>query len=243
MHDGECSQEFGLPGIPAESEWCIVARDIELAEETGCALHIQHISSAKTVELIRAAQARGLPVSGEASPHHLFFADVDVDPSDANYKMNPPLRSKADRAAIRQGVASGVLGAFATDHAPHSAAKKAVGFIDAPFGIIGLETAVGITYSVMVQSGLMSMIEWLRRWTTGPCEILGLPLPSLAPGSPANVTVLDLEHKWVVDPADFVSRSRNTPFTGCDLWGHSVCTIHAGRIAFQEALVDRYRHK
>jgi dihydroorotase len=233
MHAGSAAARCGLPGIPPEAESRIVERDIRLCAATGCAVHIQHVSAAASVALIREARRRGLPVSGEATPHHLALTDEDVPPGNANWKMNPPLRGAADRDAILEGVADGTLGALATDHAPHHASAKARGFRAAPFGIVGLETAVGVTFRALVQSGRMSVMEWLRRWTSGPAAILGIEPPSLAPGRPADLVLLDLEHDWDVQPAEFLSRARNTPFDGARCRGRAVCTLLAGRIAWR----------
>lgn len=224
MHEGEWSAKHNLPGIPSAREVNIIKRDIMLSEKTGCAVHIQHLSTAEGVQLVREARRRGLKISAEVTPHHLALTDADVDPNNASYKMNPPLRSAADRHALQQGVVDGTIEAFATDHAPHTADAKARGFINAPFGIVGLETAVGITYTTMVVSGLMSLHEWLKRWTIGPAKILGLPQQSIGIGQPAVFTILDLESEWEVDPQTFLSRSRNTPFAGRRLIGKAVYT-------------------
>jgi len=232
MHAGAKARAAGLPGVGEEVETRIVARDIRLARETGCRLHIQHVSCGASISMISAAQEEGLPVSAEVTPHHLALCDEDVDPRDASYKVNPPLRSAEDRAALREAVAGGVVAAFASDHAPHTAASKARGFLKAPAGICGLETAVGVTYTVMVRGGLMDLKSWIERWTLGPARILGLPAPALEPGARADVTLLDLEHSWRVDSAEFVSRGRNTPFEGRKLFGRCVMTIAAGDIRY-----------
>ena len=228
MHEGSCSEHWKLPGIPSASEYRIVERDISLAHQTGCALHIQHVSARESVELIRDARCRGYPVSGELTPHHLALTDEDVQPNNASFKMNPPLRSQADQLALAEAIIDGTLQAFATDHAPHTAAAKARGFLTAPFGIVGLETAVGITYTRLVATGRMSLLTWTQRWTTGPAGILSLPAPSLAAGSPADVALLDLSSNWTVKASAFASKSRNTPFDGCPFIGRAVCTVFQG---------------
>jgi len=222
MHEGEFSRRLGLPGIPSAAEARVIARDIALARETGARLHIQHITSREGVELVRAAVAEGLPVSAEATPHHLALTDADVRPDDANYKMNPPLRSEEDREAIAAAVLDGTISALATDHAPHTAESKARGFRAAPFGVIGLETAVGVTWTLLVRGLKLSPLEWLRRWTTGPARVLGLPPPTLAPGAPADLALLETATPWRVESARFLSKSRNTPFEGWTLYGHAV---------------------
>ena len=191
-----------------------IMRDIALCAKTGCRLHIQHVSRAASVELIREARARGLPVTAEATPHHLFFSEDDMPgrsagtPPHANWKMNPPLATCNDVAALRRGVADGTITCFATDHAPHTAEAKARGFDDAPFGVIGLETALAATWGVC-----HTPLQWARRWICGPAEVLGIPPPSF-PDSPA--TILSLE-EWTVTDSDFASSSRNSPFAGVKL--------------------------
>jgi dihydroorotase len=233
MHQGIRSEEMGLPGIPSGAEADIIKRDIALAEQTGCRLHIQHVSSAEGVEAIRYARECGLPVSGEATPHHLALCDTNIPGDDANFKMNPPLRSIKDREAVRAGIADGTLGMFATDHAPHQAECKARGFLKAPFGVVGLETAIGVTYTLMVLEGYLDLHTWIRRWTTGPAELMGLPAPRLKPGFAADLVLLDLHKDWKVDPDRFSSKSRNTPFGGKVFKGQPVATWKAGNLVYE----------
>lgn len=222
MHEGERSRALGLPGIPAEAEIRVVERDIRLAEETGCAVHIQHVSCGRSVDLIRDAQARGARVTGEATPHHLMFCDDDIDPARPDrFKMNPPLRGARDRDRIRAGVVEGTLSILATDHAPHPMEEKARGFVKAPFGIVGLETAIGATYTTLVRSGRMDRLQWLRAWTVHPARLLNRRSPSLAPGSLGRVVLLDLDMLWTVDTSAFHSEGRNTPFDGVTLYGRA----------------------
>jgi len=230
MHEGGRSRALGLPGIPAGAETRIVERDIRLARETGCRLHIQHISGRDALEAVRRAAAEGVPVTAEVTPHHLVLCDDDIREPDPSYKMNPPLRSAADRRALEDAIVDGSITCLATDHAPHTAEAKARGFLHAPFGILGLETAVGVTWDRLVRSGRMTPLEWLRRWTTGPAAVLRRPPPSLAPGVPANVAILDVDTEWTVDPSAFFSRSRNTPFAGWTLHARPAVTIHNGRV-------------
>jgi dihydroorotase len=234
MHAGDRAQSLGMPGISSEAEFLIVARDIRLAERTGCVFHIQHLSARESVDLIRSAQQRSLPVSAEATPHHLDLTDADVQPDSADAKMAPPLRSAEDREALLQAVAEGVISCLATDHAPHTAEAKARGLQQGPFGIVGLETAIGITYPLLVRSGRMSLMEWIRRWTTGPARILNIPQPSLGIGSSANLVFLDLEKEWTVCSANFVSLSRNTPWDGRRCIGRAIGTIRNGRWTWRE---------
>jgi dihydroorotase len=234
MHEGDVSRRHGLPGIPTWAEERIIRRDIELAGKTGCALHIQHVTSAAGAQAIREGRARGVRVTGELTPHHLALCDADIDPADANYKMNPPLRSCEDRAALVEALRDGTLGCFATDHAPHSAERKALGFLKGPFGLVGLETAVGLTWSELVEKGLLTPRDWLVRWTVEPARILGLPAPTLQAGAPADLAVLDITRPWTVDRAALVSRSKNTPFHGRVLRGRAVVTVCAGRLTWED---------
>jgi len=231
MHEGIYSRALGLPGIPSEAETAIVDRDIQLSRVTGCAVHIQHLSAAGAVARIRAARQEGVRVTGELTPHHLALTDAIVDAAKPEcYKMNPPIRSEADRAALVEGVIDGTISCFATDHAPHTAASKAKGFLMAPFGVVGLETAVGVTYTLLVQKRLMTALDWVAHWTTEPARIIGQRVPTLAPGAPADLVLLDLEHEWVVNAAEFASKSRNTPFDGWPLVGRAIKTFCGGKL-------------
>jgi dihydroorotase len=233
LHDGARARALGLPGLPARAEAITIQRDIELAVTVGRRVHIQHVTSREGVDLIRDGRRRGIPVTGELTPHHLALADEDIPGDDANFKMNPPLRSAADRAALRAAILDGTLDAFATDHAPHPAAEKARGFRQAPFGVVGLETAVGITYTELVAAGAMDLLTWIRRWTLGPARVLGMPAPSLAEGAAADLVILNLDETWTVDPLSFVSRCRNTPFTGRRLRGRAEATVCGGRLTWR----------
>lgn len=206
IRDCPLARKLGLPVMPPEAETEAVRRDIALVRETGCALHVQHISCAGTVELIRAARREGLPVTGEATPHHLLLACEDIPADDANWKMAPPLGNREDVAALREGVMDGTLSIFATDHAPHPASKKLGGFRTSANGIVGLETAVAVTWQAMVEEEGMSPVEWTRRWTTGPAALIKKPL--------VGRTVLDLRAARAVAPELFFTRSRNQPYTG-----------------------------
>lgn len=229
MHAGEFAQRAGLPGISSASEFRIVERDIRLARETGAHIHIQHISARESVEFVRAARADGVRVTAEVTPHHLALTDADVDPSDPRYKMSPPLRGAADRAALVAAVADGTIEALATDHAPH--ANKGI-FRSGPFGIVGLETAVGVTYTELVRSGAMGLMDWIRRWTSGPWGILGQPPRGLAVGEPADLVLMDLSREWTISSDAFQSRSRNTPFNGRRVVGRPLLTVLDGRITW-----------
>ena len=235
MHEGAVSRRFGYPGIPTSAEERIIRRDIALAAKTGVRLHIQHVTSAEGAAAIREARARGLPVTGELTPHHLALCDEDIDPDNADYKMNPPLRSAADRAALIQAGRDGTLSCFATDHAPHSADKKARGFLKGPFGLVGLETAIGLTWTELVEKGLLAPMDWLARWTLEPARILGRPAPSLACGAPADLVLIDVTQPWTVDRQQLASKSKNTPFHGRTLRGRAMATLLGGRLVMSRA--------
>ncbi|MBL7077269.1 MAG: dihydroorotase [Kiritimatiellae bacterium] len=232
LHDGDAARRLNLPGIPSKAEDMIVARDIELAAATGCAMHIQHVTSGASARLIGQAAARGLPVTGEATPHHLALSDADITEDDGNFKMNPPLRSPNDREILIESVLSGDLSILATDHAPHLASLKAKGILKAPFGVVGLETAIGVTYQLLVVERGMAPLDWLRRWTEGPAALLGRPCPSLAAGAPADIVIADLATEWAVDPSEFLSLSGNTPFAGRLCRGRAVHTLKSGGITW-----------
>lgn len=206
IRDCRVARAFRLPVMPPDAEVEAVRRDIGLCRETGCSLHIQHISCAGTVDLIREARREGLPVTGEATPHHLLFSCDDIPDNDANWKMAPPLGNQEDRAAIRAAVKDGALGILATDHAPHPAAAKRGGFVGSANGIVGLETAVAITYKVLVEDEGMDVNEWAKRWTEGPARLIG--------EEPDGETVIDLQANRTVDPSSFMSLSRNMPYAG-----------------------------
>ncbi len=232
MRQGAVSQRLGFPGIPPEAEVVAVERNIRQARATGGHVHIQHMFAGATVEIIRQAKAEGVGISAEATPHHIALIDEDIDPENSFYKMNPPLGAREDRELIIEGLVSGTVEALATDHAPHLAAHKALGFRKAPFGILGLETAVGVTYTTLVKSGRMPLVDWLDRWTLGPARLLGLPQPSLAIGQPADIVVLDLDTEWTVRAEDFLSKSRNTPFEGMPFTGQAVYTLLEGKMTW-----------
>ena len=214
VRDVPFARALGLPVFPDEAETAAVARDLELARRTGAHLHLQHLSAGASADLVAAALARGdVRVTAEATPHHLLLAAEEIPGDDANWKMNPPLGTRADRARLRAAVLDGTIGCFATDHAPHAPDAKAKGFLAAPFGVIGLETALPATWRAMVAESGMAPLEWAKRWTLGPAAVLGLPAPSLALGAEARVTVLR-ETDWTPVVADLASRSRDCPFLG-----------------------------
>ena len=233
LHDGARAASLALAGIPSAAEARVVERDIRLAAETGCALHVQHVSARESTTLIRAARAAGLRVTGEATPHHLVFADADIPGPDTRFKMSPPLRAPADREALRDAVCDGTLGILATDHAPHPAAAKARPFDQAPNGVIGLETALAATAGLLVGERGMAPLDWARRWTMGPAAVLGVTPPALRPGAPADLVIFDPAARWSVAASAFRSRSRNTPFDGRILTGRVRATFCRGCLLFQ----------
>jgi dihydroorotase len=231
MNEGPASRRLGLTGWPAAAEDIMIARDIILAEMLDASVHIAHLSTAGGVRLIREAKARGVRVTAEATPHHLLLTDEALSGGDSRFKMNPPLRSAADVEALVAGVADGTVDALATDHAPHAAAEKGAGLLRAPFGIVGLETAVSVLLDRLVRPGLLPLLRFIGLWTAGPARILGRPdLGRLAPGAASDLTFLDLDKELVVDSAAFLSKGRNTPFDGWALRGAPVKTVFGGRL-------------
>jgi dihydroorotase len=233
MNEGVVSTELGLPGAPAAAEDVMVARDILLAELTGAHVHIAHVSTAGAVRLVRDAKARGVRVTAEVTPHHLLLTEEAVRGFDSNTKMNPPLRTKRDVEVLLEALIDGTIDCIATDHAPHAASEKEGEYDLAAFGIVGLETAVALLLDRLVKPGALPLATLVARLSRDPARLLGLPGGSLATGAPADVTILDLEAGWTVDPARFQSRSRNSPFGGWAITGRPWKTIVGGRIVWQ----------
>lgn len=228
MNEGFTSTRLGLKGIPGAAEEVMVARDIILAELTGCRLHIAHVSTAGSVRLIREAKSRGVPVTAEVTPHHFTLTDKEVEGYDTSTKVNPPLRGEADLAALREGIADGTIDVIATDHAPHTPEEKDSEYDRAPFGMVGLETAVGLVWTELVATGILSPARAVAMMSINPASILGVESGPLAPGRAADITVIDPELEEKVDPANFCSKGRNTPFAGRLLKGLPVMTIVGG---------------
>ena len=233
MNEGLVSTRLGLRGKPNASEDVHIVRDLLLAEFTGGRIHLQHVSTAYGVEAIRQAKARGVSVTAEASPHHLVLTDEAVEGYDTNAKMNPPLRSAVDREAVRQGLADGTLCVLATDHAPHHYDEKEQAFDDAPNGIVGLETSLGLALTHVVGEEVIDLPTLVDRMSCGPARAFGLPGGTLSDGSVGDVTIIDLEEAWTVDRAAFLSKSRNTPFHGRELTGRARITIVGGEVVWQ----------
>lgn len=235
LHDGVVAARHGLPGIPSESESIHVGRDILLAEQTGVHYHVCHISAKESVRLVRDGKRAGVNVTCEVTPHHLLLCDEDIpDNLDTNWKMNPPLRSREDRAALIAGLKDGTIDMIATDHAPHTAEEKANGINRAPFGIVGLETAFPLLYTHLVQTGELTLKTLVELLTIKPANAFGLPYGRLEVGAPADLTVIDLETEKTIDPTTFASKGTNTPFTGWACKGWPILTLVDGQIVHQE---------
>jgi dihydroorotase len=233
MHEGLVSTRLGLKGVPAAAEEIMVARDILLAEHTGGHVHLCHMSTRGSVELIRRAKEKGLRVTAEACPHHFTLTHEAVEGYNTNAKMNPPLREPEDREAIRQALRDGTIDVICTDHAPHHYDAKEREFDDAPNGIIGLETALGLAITELVHGGLLDLPTLVTRMSTMPARIFNLPGGTLARGAPADVVIMDPAVQWTVDPDAFYSKSRNTPFAGRHLRGRADVPIVRGQVVFR----------
>jgi dihydroorotase len=239
MNLGDVSSRLGFPGLDPRSEEAMIERDIALCRETGCRYHVAHVSTARSVQLVRQAKEDGLPVSAEVSPHHLLLTDEACAGGDPNTKMHPPLRTALDVEACRRGLLDGTIDCIASDHAPHTAEEKAVGFLNAPPGIVGLETAVGLAARAMIESALADWPQLLAWFTSGPAAVLNLARPEIEPGHPADLTMIDPQARWTVDPRRFLSRGRNTPFAEWKIIGRPVGTIRGPSLALIPEAADR----
>ena len=236
IHDGAYAKTHSHRGICSESEWRQVERDIKLAAETGCQYHVCHVSTKESVELIRRAKAAGLKVSGETAPHYLLLCDEDLQ-EDGRFKMNPPLRGREDREALRQAVADGTIEVIATDHAPHTAEQKSRGLAGSAMGIVGLECAFPLLYTYLVKPGLLTLEQLVERMSMAPRRIFGLG-GGLQAGEPADLTVFDLDAEYEIDPETFLSKGRATPFAGWRVAGRTLWTLVGGRTAYA---TERFR--
>ena len=236
MHEGAVSARLGIAGIPSLSESTMVARDAALALYEDARVHFQHLSCAESVQALAAAKGLGARVSGEASPHHLTLTDAEVRSLDSRFKMNPPLRAESDRAALIQALRSGVIECVATDHAPHARHEKEVPFEEAPMGTTGLETAFAALYTTLVEPGVLPLATLVERMTAGGA-LYGLPLPRVATGQPANLTLVDLQGAWTVGEDGYASRSENCCFAGRRLQGRIELTVAAGAIAHRRPML------
>jgi len=240
MHEGYHSYSLGLAGQPREAEEVIVARDLAVARLTGGRLHLCHLSSAGSVEMVRRAKAEGLRVTAEVTPHHLAFSDEDLVSYDTNFKVNPPLRASEDRDALRRGLADGTIDAVATDHAPHAVEDKEAEFDQAPPGTIGLETALAAVFTQLVEPGLLSLGRVIEAMSTAPARILGAADHGgpIEPGRPANLLLFDPSAEWTVQPP-FASKSRNSAFLGTTLAGRVVHTLYRGELVVADGKAQR----
>ncbi len=228
------SEEFGLPGISNAVEDVIVARDILLAKETGARLHLCHCSTVDSVKLVEAAKKEGLPVSAEVCPHHFTLSSEDMtDPGDTNYKMNPPLRTKADVEALKEGLKSGVMEAISTDHAPHSEEEKAASMQKAPFGIVGSETAAALTHTELVLGGIYTPMDMAAAMSYRPAQIMKWDKGDIQPGRIADIVIFDPNETYKINKNEFASKGKNTPFHGREVTGAVVCTICGGRVVYE----------
>ena len=232
MNEGAISTELGLPGMPAAAEDVMVARNVALAELTGARLHLAHISTEGSVRMVREAKSRGLKVTAEACPHHFTITEETVRGYNTYAKMNPPLRTWKDVQAIKEGLRDGTIDVIATDHAPHATQEKQLGFTEAPFGIVGLETALPLTLA-LVDEGVLSLESAVDKLSAAPAKAFGLAKGTLAVGADADVAIVDQQEQWEVDPTKFRSKSRNTPFAGWKVKGRVTTTIVGGRVVFE----------
>ncbi len=233
IHDGAYAAAHGHRGICSRSEWEEVERDIRLAEETGCRLHVCHISTAESVEAVRRGKARGVKVTCETAPHYLAFCDSDLK-EDGRFKMNPPLRSASDRQALLEGIKDGTIDAIATDHAPHSAEEKSRGLEKSAMGVVGLETSLGASYTYTVAKGLISLERLVELMSVTPRRLLGKDTAPIAEGKRADMTLVDFRREWKVDPVSFLSKGRSTPFEGMTLKGNVLMTIADGKLVWEK---------
>lgn len=234
VHDGIFAKENGINGIPSVCESIQIARDVLLAEAAGCHYHVCHISTKESVRAVRDAKRAGVHVTAEVTPHHLLLCDEDIPGMDANYKMNPPLRGSEDRDALIEGLLDGTIDFIATDHAPHTVEEKAEGMVLAPFGIVGLETAFPLLNTHFVEKGLLTLEQLIDFLTVKPAECFGLHRGKLAEGEAADIVLLDLNHEENINPQNFLSKGKNTPFAGWHCKGWPVVTIVDGKIAWEK---------
>jgi dihydroorotase len=233
MHEGKYSTLLGLKGMSGAAEDSHVARDIMLAEITGARVHIMHISTARAAQMVRDAKRRGLPVTCEVTPHHLALTDAAVVGFETNTKMNPPLRPAADREALIEAVQDGTIDAIATDHAPHHRDEKMLEYDQAPFGVIGLETALGVVLKELYHSGKVPLSRIVEMLTIRAAQVFSLPRGTLQPGAIADVTIFDPDNEWTVNPSKFQSKSRNSPFANWQMRGKILATLVAGKTVYR----------
>lgn len=234
MNAGRKAQELGLPGITNAVEDIIAVRDILLAEETGAKLHLCHCSTKYSVPMVEQARAKGLPVSAEVCPHHFAMSEDDITEDHGRFKMNPPLRGREDVQALKEGIRAGIMTCISTDHAPHSAEEKNCSMKKAAFGIVGLETAFGLSVTELVEGGYLTPMELASHMSFEPAKVIGIPKGDISEGKCADIAIVDMKEKWIVDPEEFASRGRNTPFAGRELTGRVKYTICDGKVMFKD---------
>ena len=234
VHEGIYSQEQQLPGIPSVCESVHIARDVLLAEAAGCHYHVCHISTKESVRVVRDAKKAGIHVTAEVTPHHLLLSELDINGLDANYKMNPPLRGEDDKLALLEGLLDGTIDFIATDHAPHTEEEKSQHIKLAPFGIVGLETAFPLLYTYLVKKGELTLKQLIDFLTIKPAAVFNLDYGKIEIGKPADLVLIDLEEEQVINPEDFLSKGKNTPFAGLRCQGWPVMTIVEGKIVWQK---------
>jgi dihydroorotase len=236
MHEGHYSALLGLPGVPWAAETVMIARDIELSRLTGCHVHFTHVSAKESIALIRRAKAEGLRITADVTPHHIALTDAELMEYDADFRMNPPLRTQADVHALVEALQDGTVDAIATDHAPYARGEKNQAFDCCPNGVIGLETSLGVVLTHLYHSGKLTAMQIVEKMSTGPAQCLGLPGGTLQLGAPADITVIDSHFQWQVNPEHFKSKARNCPFKGHTLQGKAIQVFSRGR----ELFVDEY---
>ncbi len=234
VHEGDVSKRLDLPGILNATEAVQIARDVLLAETAGCHYHVCHVSTKESVRVIRDAKNVGIHVTAEVSPHHLLLTEDDIKVADPDFKMNPPLRSEADRRALLEGLLDGTIDFIATDHAPHATSEKAQGMLRAPFGIVGLETAFPLLYTHLVQTDEMTLHQLVEKMTEKPAEVFQLPYGKLEAGLTADLTLIDLDQTQTIHKETFYSKGKNTPFHGWEVSGIPVMTIASGKVVYEE---------
>jgi len=235
MHEGKRNKELGLPGIPSICESVQIARDVLLAEAAGARYHVCHVSTKESVRAVRDAKAAGIRVTAEVCPHHLLLEEMDIPSDDANWKMNPPLRAADDKDSLHAALLDGTIDCIATDHAPHTVEEKCCGMVGAPFGIVGFETAFPLLYTQFVETGkwtLKQLVDWM---TVKPAQIFDLPYGTVEVGASADLVLIDLSKEQAVNPDEFATKGRNTPFTGWKAKGWPVLTMVEGNIVYEEA--------
>lgn len=233
MNAGPKAEELGLPGITNAVEDVIVARDIFMAKETGCQLHLCHCSTADSVAMMRLAKEQGLAVTAEVCPHHFTMSDDEITEDHGRFKMNPPLRSRQDVQALQQGLRDGIMDVISTDHAPHGAEEKDQSMLKAPFGIVGLETSFTLGYTELVRGGYLSLSELVEKMSTNPAKVLGIPKGTLAEGSIADLVIARIDTEYTIDSSTFASKGKNTPFDGKKVFGRIEKTFVDGKLVYE----------